>query len=101
MKIFKSTSIFVLVTLLALGIWAFIVEPRFLLDVQIHDAEVPNLGSDWEGKKVALLADLQVGMWWGNTGMIKKAVEKAVEVEPALVLIAGDFIYKADSSVVE
>ncbi len=52
--------------------------------------EVPNLGSDWEGKKVALLADLQVGMWWGNTEMIKKAVKKAVEAQPAMVLIAGD-----------
>lgn len=100
MKIFKSTSIFVLVILFALGIWGFIVEPRFLLDVQKHDVEVPNLGADWEGKKVALLADLQVGMWWGNTGMIKKAVQKAVEAEPAMVLIAGDFVYHADSSVV-
>lgn len=72
-----------------------------LLDVQIHDVEVPNLGPDWEGKKVALLADFQVGMWWGNTGMIKKAVRKAVESKPAVVLIAGDFVYKADSSVVK
>lgn len=101
MKIFKSTSFFVLVILLALSIWGFIIEPRFLLDVQNHDVEVPNLGSDWEGKKVALLADFQVGMWWGNTGMIKKAVRKAVEAKPAMVLIAGDFVYKADSSVVK
>lgn len=101
MKIFKTISLIVLVLLLALSIWGFIVEPRFLLDVQNHDVEVPNLGSDWEGKKVALLADFQVGMWWGNTGMIKKAVRKAVEAEPAMVLIAGDFVYKADSSVVK
>lgn len=101
MKAFKLTSLFILILLLALGIWGFIIEPRFLLDVQIHDVEVPNLGSDWEEKKVALLADLQVGMWWGNTGMIKKAVRKAVEADPAMLLIAGDFIYKADSSVVK
>lgn len=101
MKILKSTFLFVLIILLGLGIWGVIIEPRFLLDVQKHDVEVPNLGSDWDGKKVALLADLQVGMWWGNTGMIKKAVQKAVEAKPALVLIAGDFVYKADSSVVK
>lgn len=101
MKIFKSISLFGLVLLVALSIWGFIIEPRFLLDVQNHDVEVPNLGSGWEGKKVALLADLQVGMWWGNTGMIKKAVRKAVEAKPAMVLIAGDFVYKADSSVVK
>lgn len=100
MKIFKLTTLFVLVILFALGIYGSIIEPRFLLDVQTHDVEVPNLGSDWEGKKVALLADLQVGMWWGNTGMIKKAVKKAVDAKPAMVLIAGDFVYHADSAVV-
>lgn len=100
MKIFKLILFIILLILLVLGIWGFIVEPHFLLDVQTHDVEVPNLGSDWEGKKVALLADFQVGMWWGNTGMIKKAVRKAIEVKPAAVLIAGDFVYHADSSVV-
>lgn len=101
MKIFKSTTLFLLVLLLALGIYALIVEPRFLLDVQIHDAEVPHLDPAWEGEKVVLLADFQVGMWWGNTGMIKKAVREAVNADPAMVLIAGDFVYKADSSVVK
>lgn len=100
MKIFKITSLFVLITLFLLGIWGTIVEPRFLLDVQYHDVEVPNLASDWEGEKVALLADFQVGMWWGNTGMIEKAVRKAVEAKPAMALIAGDFVYHADSTVV-
>lgn len=50
MEIFKSTSIFVLIILFAIGIWGFIVEPRFLLDEQKHDVEVPNLGADGEGK---------------------------------------------------
>ncbi len=75
MKIFKLTSFSILTILLALGVWGFIIEPRFLLDVQKHNVEVPNLGSDWEGKKVALLADLQVGMWWGNTD--QKSCEKS------------------------
>lgn len=101
MKFFKSISILGLIILIALSVWGFIIEPRFLLDIQTHNAEVPNLGSDWQGKKVALLADFQVGMWWGNTGMVKKAVRKVVEAKPAMVLIAGDFVYKADSSVVD
>lgn len=101
MKIIKVISLFGFLLLLLLSIWGFIIEPRFLLDVQTHDVKVPNLRSDWEGKKVALLADFQVGMWWGNTGMIKKAIRKTVEAEPVMVLIAGDFVYKADSSVVK
>ena len=78
--------------------WSLVIEPRFLLDTEDLTAEVPNLPQAWEGQKVALLADLQVGMWWDNTGMIADAVEAAVEARPALVLIAGDFVYKPDSA---
>ncbi len=101
MKIFKSILLSVLLIVLVLGIWSFIIEPRFLLDVQTHEVEVPNLDPEWKGKKVALLADFQVGMWLGNTDMVRKAVRKALEAKPAMVLIAGDFVYKPDSSVIK
>lgn len=100
MKKFKFISLTFLIIVLVLCVWGFVIEPHFLLDVEEHDVDVPNLGPGWEGEKVALLADFQVGMWWGNTGMIKKAVRKTVDAKPALVLIAGDFVYKADSSIV-
>lgn len=74
------------------------VEPRFLLDTASYEAEVPNLPPAWEGRTVALLADLQVGMWFDNTGMVEKAVAQAAKAD--LVLIAGDFIYKPDSATV-
>lgn len=83
-----------------LVLWGSMVEPRFLLDVQVHDAPVPALPAEWEGRRVALLADLQVGMWWDNEGMVEKAVARAVDADPALILIAGDFVYKPDSAVV-
>ncbi len=86
--------------LLLLLVWGVAIEPRFLLDVRSFDAEVPALPPAWEGQTVALLADFQVGMWLDNTGMVKKAVDEALEADPALVLIAGDFVYKPDTAVV-
>lgn len=94
----KSIGLGLLALLLLLLLWSVAVEPRLLLDMQEHEAEVPNLPASWEGQRVALLADFQVGMWWDNTGMIEEAVEETIEAEPALVLIAGDFVYKPDSA---
>lgn len=79
-------------------IWGMAVEPRFLLDVEETEATVPGLAAAWEGQRVALVADLQVGMWWDNTGMVRRAVDEALEARPALALIAGDFVYEPDSS---
>lgn len=85
---------------LALAVYGVFVEPRFLLDDEAFEVEVPGLPEEWDGQRVVLLADFQVGMWLDNSGMVEEAIEEAVEGRPALALIAGDFIYKADSSVV-
>lgn len=79
-------------------IWGTAIEPRFLLDVEETTAAVPSLAAAWEGQRVALIADLQVGMWWDNTAMVRRTVEEALEARPALALIAGDFVYEPDSS---
>ena len=74
------------------------IEPRLMLDVEEHDAPVPGLPPEWEGRRVAVLADFQVGMWWDNEGMARRAVREAIRRRPAVVLLAGDFIYKPDRS---
>ena len=86
--------------LLLVLVWGVLIEPRFLLDVRDEEAPIPGLPAAWEGQRVALLADFQVGMWFDNTGMVREAIEEAIERNPALVLIAGDFVYKPDSAVV-
>ncbi|MBY6204244.1 metallophosphoesterase [Halomonas denitrificans] len=88
-----STGGLVVLTLCGLVAWGVIIEPRFLLDVRTETAEVRNLPPSWEGETLVLMADLQVGMWLDNDGMVRKAVRKAIELGPAAVLIAGDFIY--------
>ena len=93
-----GSSLLILIGILI--VYGVFIEPRVLLDTQTFEAEVPDLPSSWEGQTVALLADLQVGMWFDNTGMVEETVEEAIEADPALVLIAGDFVYKPDTAVV-
>jgi hypothetical protein len=84
--------------LVALMLYGTAVEPRFVVR---HDeaAPIPRLPPEWEGKKVAVFADLQVGMWWANTDAARRLVRTVVHIRPAAVLIAGDFVYNADSNV--
>ena len=81
-------------------VWGVTIEPRLILDTPEVTASVPNLPQEWEGRRVVLVGDLQIGMWWDNSRMVARAVEEAIEERPALALIAGDFVYEPDSSIV-
>ena len=94
-KIAFSTLVVLFAALLAYGVF---IEPRFLLDKTSFEAEVPYLSDGWEGQKVALIADFQIGMWLDNVGMIENAVEEALQENASLILVAGDFMYKPDSA---
>lgn len=100
MKIIKWIGIVIAVLLVTIVGWGLI-EPRLLLDEQTETAELPNLPADWDGKKIAFLADLQVGMWLDNTGMVERVVTNAVESGADLIVIGGDFVYKPDSNVID
>jgi uncharacterized protein len=89
----KYLSFSLLGLVLVLLIWGMGIEPR-MIDVKAEEAALPHLPPAWEGKRIALIADLQVGMWFGNTDTIRRAVTRLIEERPALVLIAGDFIYR-------
>ncbi len=81
-----------LVLVLLLLIWGVGIEPR-LYTLRRETVSLPKLPAAWEGKEIALIADLQVGMWLGNTDTIRRVVARLVELKPDAVLIAGDFIY--------
>jgi predicted MPP superfamily phosphohydrolase len=74
-------------------VWGLI-EPYFI-DEESQVAEIPNLPPSWEGKRIAVIADWQVGMWLDNTPTIARIIEELIEERPEAVLIAGDFIYDA------
>jgi hypothetical protein len=84
--------------LAAVAVYGTAIEPRFVV-TEREPASIPSLPASWEGKQVAVFADLQVGMWWANRDAARKAVRSVVELKPAFTLIAGDFVYDAESSV--
>jgi len=73
-------------------IWGLL-EP-YVIDTEVEVAEIPNLPPAWQGKRIALVSDWQVGMWLDNTATVNRIIKQLVEARPAAVLISGDFIYK-------
>lgn len=78
---------------LAVLLWAFL--EGYLVDVQAHEVPLADLPEGWDGRRVALIADLQVGMWLANRRTIARIVRRIVRERPDVVLIAGDFVYDA------
>lgn len=76
---------------LVLLVWG-LVEPYFIV-VKEEEATIENLPSEWEGKEIAVIGDMQVGMWMDNTNTISRISEDLAEIDPEAVLILGDFIY--------
>ncbi len=92
----KTVKIIVALLGIAL-VYGSMIEPRYLLDDESFEVELPALPSAWDGSKVGLVGDFQIGMWAGNTGMVHKAIDKAITDSVSLLLIAGDFVYRPDS----
>ncbi|MFP4384780.1 MAG: metallophosphoesterase [Spirochaetia bacterium] len=87
----KAILLFIGGLLLILIIWAF-VEPS-TYDREEYVVNLPNLDPSWYGRKVAVIADFQVGMWLDNVGTIRRIIDNIVEESPDIVVILGDFIY--------
>ena len=51
--------------LAAAVVYGAAIEPRLLL-TEHEPAAIPRLPNAWEGKQIAVFADMQVGMWWAN-----------------------------------
>lgn len=80
------------VTLSGITVWGVVIEPR-LIDEVHEEVVLANLSAEWEGRTIAVIADLQIGMWLANQDTIRRIVAGLVTARPAAVLIAGDFIY--------
>jgi predicted MPP superfamily phosphohydrolase len=73
-------------------VWAVGIEPRLLDEAKV-EAQVPRLPPGWEGERIAAFGDLQVGVWYANTGTTRRAVECVLRERPAAVLLLGDYLY--------
>jgi uncharacterized protein len=85
---------------IALTVYGAAIEPRIVKRESIT-AAIPNLPPAWEGKQIAVFADLQVGMHLANIDAARRLSRSVVSIHPAMVLIAGDFVYGADSNVAD
>ncbi|RZU31992.1 metallophosphoesterase [Blastococcus saxobsidens] len=85
--------------LVLLLVYGVAVEPRFVLDVERMQVSVPGLDRDQAGTEIAVVSDLQIGMWWSNEGMVERAVETIVEAGPDIALLGGDFVYSHEPDV--
>ncbi|HXG82569.1 MAG TPA: metallophosphoesterase [Pyrinomonadaceae bacterium] len=92
-KYIKRIALVFAGVLLLLIIWGAGIEPR-LVDFREEAAVIPDLPTAWEGRRIALIADLQVGMWFGNEDTAAKIVSRIIEERPSAVFVAGDFVYK-------
>lgn len=93
MKFLKWTGAALLALLLLLAGWGFLIEPR-LIDTEDEVARIPGLPAEWNGQRIAVIADYQVGMWGANIRTMERITDRLIRESPAAVLIAGDFVYK-------
>lgn len=94
-----AAAVAVTAALATVGHAAFVVP--YDLDVEQIAVDVPALPREWRGQELAVLSDLQVGMWAANLGAAEEAVDMIVEREPAAVLLAGDLLYSDDPPALE
>ncbi len=88
---FKRTFVFLSVSALALGLWAFWWEPASL-HVNKHKLGIPSWPSTCEGLKVAVLSDLHVGSPFNHVDHLNKIIDLTLDANPDLILLAGDYV---------
>jgi len=88
-----AVGIVLLVVLVGLA-WGM-VEP-YTVDRKGLDVTLPDLPEAWDGRVVAVIADLHVGMRLANLATVRRIVADLVASRPAVVLAAGDFVYDGE-----
>lgn len=86
MIFFKRMLVLMGIVLSLLGVWTLLIEPARLV--------VRREGAIWRGPamRVVLLSDLHVGSPHVDTEYLRGLVAKVNELQPDLVLLAGDFL---------
>jgi predicted MPP superfamily phosphohydrolase len=55
------------------------------------DLDLVGVPEGWEGMRIAVVSDLQLGLWDGNEPVASEAVRRAVALRPDLIALLGDF----------
>ena len=81
-------------------IYARFIEPMFIHVNEVSYQIYPEKSLE-RPIKIALLADLHIGLFSGHEQQLKKIVKKVNEQNPDLVLVSGDWTYEPENTLVE
>jgi len=76
---------------LALGVWAFGIEPASF-ETRTHRLSIPDWRADLAGLRIAVLADLHTGSPFNGIEKLARIVDATNALKPDLILIPGDFV---------
>jgi len=71
--------------------WATFIEPGRLV-VRHESIQIANWPTQMSGLKIAVLSDIHAGGWAIDEQKLKLIVQRTNELQPDLILIAGDYI---------
>ena len=78
---------------LLLAIWGFVVEPS-RLRTNSYEISLDGWPAACDGLRIAVLADLHTGSPWNGLRKLDSIVERTLEAEPDLILLAGDYVIR-------
>src|SRR5690606_30844078 len=64
----------------------------------LFEIEVPGLPRGWNGARLALISDFQLGLWEGNEAVAAAAVQHAIRQNPDAILLLGDYLAVGDDT---
>jgi uncharacterized protein len=65
------------------------------------EMEAPGLPQGWDGIRLAVLSDFQIGLWEENEQIASGALRAAVAQNPDVLLLLGDLVARGDVRVLE
>jgi predicted MPP superfamily phosphohydrolase len=63
-----------------------------------YELEVLDLPPAWNGARFAILSDFQLGLWEENEKVATAAVQRAVDANPDVIFLLGDYIARGDDT---
>lgn len=68
------------------------VSPARNIAMPRYEFEVPGLPQGWAGARFAILSDMRLGLWEGNEEVAAAAVRAAIDANPDVILLVGDYV---------
>lgn len=90
MNIFLKLLLFI--PACCLWIWAFIIEPHIILDVEEVPIKIEKWNSNLDNLKIAVVGDIHAGKPFFEDWRVKKIVDKINSLSPDIVLLVGDYV---------